>query len=274
MSYDDRPFDAEADAPVDDEEPTRRRSLVRGRQVDAEDLLRRVSDLIAAARPRPLSASAMINKEEVLELLDEAIARLPDELREARWLRKEREEYLAKMRADGEEITEAARAFAEQMVQRTEVVKAAEHRARRIVESAEAEESGGCGSSARTSATSASPASRSCSSGPSSSSPRGATSQATNLPRPDDEEEAEPDPADGRSSTRTGRERPHQRRRQAARSCLVSVVEVRRRPGFRAGRSGQRLRSPRARPARRPGPRGAPRSRSRASRGRSTTGSC
>ena len=139
MSYDDRPFDAEADAPVDDEEPTRRRSLVRGRQVDAEDLLRRVSDLIAAARPRPLSASAMINKEEVLELLDEAIARLPDELREARWLRKEREEYLAKMRADGEEITEAARARAEQMVQRTEVVKAAEHRARRIVESAEAE---------------------------------------------------------------------------------------------------------------------------------------
>ncbi|HRW39152.1 MAG: hypothetical protein KDB04_06815 [Acidimicrobiales bacterium] len=139
MSYDDRPFDAEADLPVDDEEPARRRGLVRGRQVDAEDLLRRVSDLIAAARPRPLSASAMINKDEVLELLDEAIARLPDELREARWLRKEREEYLAKMRADGEEITEAARARAEQMVQRTEVVKAAEHRARRIVESAEAE---------------------------------------------------------------------------------------------------------------------------------------
>ena len=139
MSYDDRPFDAEADAPVDDEEPTRRRSLVRGRQVDAEDLLRRVSDLIAAARPRPLSASAMINKEEVLELLDEAIERLPDELREARWLRKEREEYLAKMRADGDEILDAARTRAEQMVQRTEVVKAAEHRARRIIDAAEAE---------------------------------------------------------------------------------------------------------------------------------------
>ena len=139
MSYDDRPFDAEADLPVDDEEPARRRGLVRGRQVDAEDLLRRVSDLIAAARPRPLSASAMINKDEVLELLDEAIARLPDELREARWLRKEREEYLAKMRADGDEILEAARAHSERMVQRTEVVKAAEHRARRIIDGAEAE---------------------------------------------------------------------------------------------------------------------------------------
>jgi hypothetical protein len=141
MSYDDRPFDADADAPeLAEEPPAPRRTLVRGRgQVDAEELLRRVADLIAAARPMPLSASAMINKEEVLELLEEAIGRLPDELREARWLRKERDEYLAKMRADGDEITEAARARAEAMVQRTEVVKAAEHRARRIVESAEAE---------------------------------------------------------------------------------------------------------------------------------------
>ena len=143
-TYDDRgyreqPFDADAE-PEPEDEPQPRRTLVRGRQqVDAEELLRRVSDLIAAARPMPLSASAMINKEEVLELLDEAIGRLPDELREARWLRKEREEYLAKMRADGEEITDAARARAEQMVQRTEVVKAAEHRARRIIDSAEAE---------------------------------------------------------------------------------------------------------------------------------------
>jgi len=139
--YDDRdprdqPFDAEAD--LEPAEAPPRRTLIRGRQqVDAEELLRRVSDLIAAARPMPLSASAMINKEEVLELLDEAIGRLPDELREARWLRKEREEYLAKMRADGDEITDAARARAEQMVQRTEVVKAAAGRARRIIDSAE-----------------------------------------------------------------------------------------------------------------------------------------
>ncbi len=138
--YDEQHDDAEVDVVPVAEAPEPRRTLIRGRtQVDAEELLRRVSDLIAAARPMPLSASAMINKEEVLELLDEAIGRLPDELREARWLRKERDEYLAKMRADGDEITDAARARAEQMVQRTEVVKAAEHRARRILDGAEAE---------------------------------------------------------------------------------------------------------------------------------------
>jgi len=123
-----------------DEGPRSRASLRRrGQPVEAEELLRRISDLVAAARPMPLSASAMINKEEVLDLLDDVMARLPEELREARWLRKERDEYLAKVRADGDEITAAARARAERMVQRTEVVKAAEHRARRIVEGAEAE---------------------------------------------------------------------------------------------------------------------------------------
>ncbi len=85
----------------------------------------------------PLSASVMINRDEVVELLEEALARLPDELRAARWLLKEREEFLAKVRREGDDILDQARARAERMVQRTEVVKAAEARARQVVEKAE-----------------------------------------------------------------------------------------------------------------------------------------
>ena len=140
MTYDDFPYDAEGEG-EETAPDSRGRAIIRGRSQapDAEELLRRVADLIAGARPVPLSASAMINKEEVLEMLEEAIEHLPEELREARWLRKEREEYLTKMRDDGDEILDAARAHAERMVQRTEVVKSAEHRARRILDGAEAE---------------------------------------------------------------------------------------------------------------------------------------
>lgn len=140
MTYDDFPYDAEGEG-EETAPDSRGRAIIRGRSQapDAEELLRRVADLIAGARPVPLSASAMINKEEVLEMLEEAIEHLPDELREARWLRKEREEYLTKMRDDGDEILDAARAHAERMVQRTEVVKSAEHRARRILDGAAAE---------------------------------------------------------------------------------------------------------------------------------------
>ena len=106
---------------------------------ESEQLLRRVCDMISGARPMPLSSSVMINKDEVLELLDEALSRLPDELRAARWLLKEREEFLAKTRRDADDILDAARARAERMVQRTEVVKAAELRARQTIDAADEE---------------------------------------------------------------------------------------------------------------------------------------
>jgi cell division septum initiation protein DivIVA len=118
---------------------TAERRSAREHGPEVEQLLRRAADLIASARPMPLSASVMINKEEVLDLLGEAIDRLPEELRAARWLLKEREEYLANVKLEGEEILDAARTRAERMVQRTEVVKASELRSRRILEAAESE---------------------------------------------------------------------------------------------------------------------------------------
>ena len=106
---------------------------------ETEEILLQLHDVVDAARPVPLSASSMIAKEEVLELIDEALARLPEELRAARWLLKEREEYLARVRHEGDEILDQARNRAERMVQRTEVVKAAENRAYQIMDTAEAE---------------------------------------------------------------------------------------------------------------------------------------
>jgi F0F1-type ATP synthase membrane subunit b/b' len=106
---------------------------------DTEGLLRRAIDLISTAKAMPLSASVMVNRDEIVELLDEAAARLPEELKRARWMLKERDEFLKKTRREGDDILDAARAQAERLVQRTEVVKAAETRARRILESAESE---------------------------------------------------------------------------------------------------------------------------------------
>jgi cell division septum initiation protein DivIVA len=106
---------------------------------DSEQIVRRVIDIIATARTIPLSASPMINRDEVIELLEEALNRLPEELRQARWMLKERDEFVAKTRREADDILDAARAQAERMVQRTEVVKAAEMRARQIVEAAEAD---------------------------------------------------------------------------------------------------------------------------------------
>jgi len=108
--------------------------------IDSETLLRRVAEIINNTRSIPLSSSVRLdNKDEVLELLDEALQRLPDELRQSRWMLKEREDFLAKTQTDADELLEAARNQAERMVQRTEIVRQAQHTARRTVEDANEE---------------------------------------------------------------------------------------------------------------------------------------
>lgn len=104
---------------------------------EAEKLLERAIQHVATARAMPMSASVMINRDELLEMLEEAQERLPEELTAARWLLKEREEFLVRTRREGDEIIEQARARAARMVQRSEVVAEAERQARRIVDEAE-----------------------------------------------------------------------------------------------------------------------------------------
>ncbi len=105
-------------------------------QLDAETLLRRVIDIVTNAKAMPLSTTVRVEKDEMLELLEEALHRLPEELRQARWMLKERQEYLAKAQRDADEILEAARVRAERMVQRTDIVRSAQHLAQKTVDDA------------------------------------------------------------------------------------------------------------------------------------------
>ena len=106
---------------------------------DLETLLLQLREIIDTARTMPMSASVLVNREETLELVDDALHSLPEELRHARWLLKERDEYLAQARRDAEDIVEAARVQAERMVERTEVAREARRVAQQVVAHAEAD---------------------------------------------------------------------------------------------------------------------------------------
>jgi hypothetical protein len=138
MSYDDQ-YDEEYDDDYDDEAdyPADARYADRAAPMDSETLLRRAIDIMATAPTFPLSSSPRIDRDEIIELLEESVNRLPDELRQARWMLKERQEFVAKTRREADEILDAARVQAERMVQRTEVVRAAEQRARQVMEAAD-----------------------------------------------------------------------------------------------------------------------------------------
>jgi hypothetical protein len=106
---------------------------------DLETLLLQLREVIESARTMPMSASVLVNRDETLEIVEDALRALPEELRHARWLLKEREEYLAQARRDAEDIVEAARVQAERMVERTEVAREARRVAQQVVSHAEAD---------------------------------------------------------------------------------------------------------------------------------------
>ncbi len=110
-----------------------------GEEHDAEALIRSALDLVQTAKAMPLSASVLVSREELAELLQAALDRMPDELRQARWLLKERDEFLAEKSREADNLLEEVRVQAERMVQRTEIVRQANHVAQRILDDANEE---------------------------------------------------------------------------------------------------------------------------------------
>ena len=108
-------------------------------EADTQGLLRQAVDVVSTARTMPLSASALVARDELLEMLQGALDRFPDELRQARWLLRERDEFLASRQREADNLLEEVRAQAERMVQRTEIVRQANQVAQRILDDAREE---------------------------------------------------------------------------------------------------------------------------------------
>lgn len=90
------------------------------------EILGELNELVGSARAMPMSASALINRAEVMDLISSAREVLPEQIAQA-----------DKIRSEAETILEHARREAETLVAQEAVVKAAEDRASHIIEQAE-----------------------------------------------------------------------------------------------------------------------------------------
>jgi vacuolar-type H+-ATPase subunit H len=107
--------------------------------VDLAARLQQIEDMIKEAKSMPLSSSALLNREEILELVAQMREDLPEEIKQARWVVKDREELLTKARRDSQRIVEEAEQEQLRMATREEVVKRAEAEADRILAEAREE---------------------------------------------------------------------------------------------------------------------------------------
>lgn len=108
----------------------------RGVPVDVAARLEELEQLVAEAKAVPLSASVMVNRGEIEEIVAEVRDALPEELTQARWLVRERDELLERAEEDAARLREEAVEEQARLVSDQEVVRAAEREAHRIVEEA------------------------------------------------------------------------------------------------------------------------------------------
>ena len=97
--------------------------------MDVLVLIDKLDDLVHNAKPVPLTDQVRVDKEEIYDILDQMRATIPEEIKQARWIVKERQEMLAEAKREQDRL-----------VGEEEVTKQAERAAEDIVEDARARE--------------------------------------------------------------------------------------------------------------------------------------
>jgi len=90
--------------------------------------------MVEEARGVPLSASCVLHRGEILELLDSARAAFPSDLANAELIIRDQEALIEEARVQADQIIAHAREEVEALISQTEIVTAAKSEARRILD--------------------------------------------------------------------------------------------------------------------------------------------
>lgn len=92
---------------------------------------------VEEARPVPLSANVMLNRDDFVDKLRGLQEALPEELRAARWMVRQRETYIARTNEKAREVLGKAQERSQELVGEHYVVQEAVEEANRLVRNAE-----------------------------------------------------------------------------------------------------------------------------------------
>ncbi|CAN2237074.1 ATP-synt_Fo_b domain containing protein [Candidatus Planktophila vernalis] len=104
--------------------------------MDSVEKLTSAITMVEEARGVPLSASCVVHRGEMLELLDEARAALPNDLESAQKLIAARDAIIEEGRVSAEQMIAMAREDVARMVEQTSIVQLARDEARKILDEA------------------------------------------------------------------------------------------------------------------------------------------
>src|ERR671916_853968 len=108
--------------------------------MDVLVLIDKLDDLVHNAKQVPLTDQVRVDKDEIYDLLDQMRSTIPEEIKQARWIVKERQEMLAEAKREAERLVGQAREQAAREASQQEVVRIAERQAQEILDEARRKE--------------------------------------------------------------------------------------------------------------------------------------
>jgi hypothetical protein len=107
--------------------------------MDVQDRLNELTAMVRSAKAMPMSGSCLVNRADMLEILERMRKTLPANLHDAQVLLTDREAVLADARQQGQAIVAAAHNERDQLIEQSDVLVAARARAAAVTTQAQAE---------------------------------------------------------------------------------------------------------------------------------------
>ena len=107
--------------------------------MDAIELLEELEDIIDKGVSVPFSGRCLLDKDELLEVLSEIKHKLPEELKEAKWIKEERARIIADAKTEANNLIKTANDQIIAMVDENEITRKATAHAEEIIDQANAQ---------------------------------------------------------------------------------------------------------------------------------------
>jgi nucleotide-binding universal stress UspA family protein len=108
--------------------------------MDIEQLVNRIEEVIDSSKSVPLGSNKMVDPDAIYDIIDEIRNQYPEDLKQARWIVKQRQEMTEEAEREANRILEDAQDRARDLVADTQIVREAEARAAEIMDDARANE--------------------------------------------------------------------------------------------------------------------------------------
>lgn len=96
-------------------------------------MLDELEEVVDRGAKIPMTGKVLVDDEKIFDLIDKIRTALPEELRQAKWITKERERILEEAQTESGKLVDQGRSYISKLVEESEITRQAQSRAEELV---------------------------------------------------------------------------------------------------------------------------------------------